>query len=113
MIHLTLFEMNIMKRTKQQWLELIQAQQTSDLSIIDFCREQDIPLNNFYARRSNWLKSKQAETSIKSSAFNKVTVDEKSKFSTTTITLNIGKATLSIPSSTDVVWLAKLIGQFA
>jgi hypothetical protein len=29
-----------MKRTKQQWLELIQAQQISDLSIVDFCREK-------------------------------------------------------------------------
>jgi hypothetical protein len=50
MIHLKLFEMNMIKRTKQQWLELIQAQQISGLSI---------------------------------------------------------------PSSTNVAWLAKLIGQFA
>jgi len=102
-----------MKRTKQQWLELIQAQQTSDLSIIDFCREQDLPLNNFYARRSDWLKSNRTETNISSSAFSKVTVTETAKSSTTAITLNIGKATLSVPSSTDVTWLAKLIGQFA
>jgi len=102
-----------MKRTKQQWLELIQAQQTSDLSIIDFCREQDLPLNNFYARRSDWLKSNRAETNISSSAFSKVTVTETAKSSTTAITLNIGKATLSVPSSTDVTWLAKLIGQLA
>ena len=101
-----------MKRTKQQWLELIQAQQSSDLSIIDFCREQNLPLNNFYARRSDWLKSQRIETNIKSS-FSKVTVAEKPERSTTAITLSIGKATLSIPSSTDVVWLAKLIGQFA
>jgi hypothetical protein len=102
-----------MKRTKQQWLELIQAQQTSDLSIIDFCREQDLPLNNFYARRSDWLKSKRAETNANSSSFSKVTVTETSKTSTTAITLTIGKATLSIPNSTDVIWLAKLIGQIA
>ena len=102
-----------MKRTKQQWLELIQAQQTSDLSIIDFCREQNLPLNDFYARRSDWLKSKRTNTNLKSSAFSKVTVAEKSKSSTTEMTLSNGKATLSIPSSTNVVWLAKLIGQFA
>jgi hypothetical protein len=91
---------------------LIQARQISDLSIIDFCREQNLLLNNFYARRSNWLKSKQAETSVKSSNFSKLTVAETSKFPTAAITLSIGKATLSIPSSTDV-WLAKLIGQLA
>jgi hypothetical protein len=61
MIHLKLLEMNIMKRTKQQWLELIQVQKISDLSIIDLCFEQDLPFNNFYARRSDWLKFKQAE----------------------------------------------------
>jgi hypothetical protein len=113
MIHLKLFEVNTMKRTKEQWLELIQAQQTSDLSIIDFCRKQDLPLNNFYARRSDWLKSKRTKTNTKSSAFSKVAVAERSKSSTTAITLSIGKVTLSIPSSTDVVWLAKLIGQLA
>ncbi len=102
-----------MRRTKQQWLELIQAQQASDLSIIDFCREQGIHLNSFYTRRSDWLKSKHTESRIKPPAFSKVTVDEPSKHSTTVITLTIGKATLSIPGSTDVVWLAKLIGQFA
>ena len=98
-----------MKRTKQQWLELIQAQQTSDLSIVDFCRERNLPLKSFYARRSSLLKPKH----IESSAFSKVAVAENSKPSITAVTLNIGKATLSIPSSTDVVWLAKLIGQFA
>lgn len=96
-----------MKRTKQQWLELIQAQQISDLSIVDFCREKDLPLKSFYARRSSLLKPKNAE----SSGFSKVAVAEKHKPSTTAITLSIGKATLSIPSSTDIVWLAKLIGQ--
>jgi hypothetical protein len=48
MIHLKLLEINVMRRTKQQWFELIQAQQISGLSIIDFCRKQDLPLNDFY-----------------------------------------------------------------
>lgn len=98
-----------MKRTKQQWLELIQTQQISDLSIVEFCREKDLPLKSFYARRSSLLKPKNVE----SSPFSKVAVAETSRSSTTAITLSIGKATLSIPSSTDVVWLAKLIEQFA
>jgi transposase len=59
-----------MKRTKQQWLELIQAQRTSDLSIVDFCREKDLPLKSFYARRSSLLKPKHTG----SSAVSKVAV---------------------------------------
>jgi hypothetical protein len=78
-IQLKLLEVNIMKRTKQQWIELIQAQQISDLSIIDFCHEQDLPLNNFNARRSDWLRSKRTETNVNSYAFSKVTVAETSK----------------------------------
>jgi hypothetical protein len=73
MIDLKLFKVNPMKRSKQQCLELIQAQQASDLSIIDFCREQDLPLNNVYARRIDWLKSKRIETNVNFSAFSKVT----------------------------------------
>jgi hypothetical protein len=71
MIHLKLFEVNSLKRSKQQWLELIQAQQVSDLLIIDFCCEQELPLNYFYARRSDLLKSKLIETIVNSSAFSK------------------------------------------
>jgi hypothetical protein len=70
-----------MKRTKQQWLELIQAQQISDLSIVEFCREKDLPLKSFYARRSSLLKPKNVE----SSPFSKVAVAETSRSSTTAI----------------------------
>jgi hypothetical protein len=65
MIHLTLFKMNIVKRSKQQWLELIQAQRASDLFIIDFCREQNLPLNNFYARRSRCFAFVPPSTDVK------------------------------------------------
>jgi hypothetical protein len=53
--------------------------------------EKNLPLNSFYAHRSVWLKSKRTNTNLKSSAFSKVTVAEKFKFSTTAITLSIGK----------------------
>jgi hypothetical protein len=98
-----------MKRTKKQWLELIQAQQICDLSIFDFCQEKDPPLKSFYARHSSLLKPKHIESSV----FSKVTVAEKSRPSEAVITLSIGKATLFIPNSIDVVWLAKLIGRIA
>jgi hypothetical protein len=42
-----------MRRTKQKWFKLVQAQQISGLSIIHFRREQDLPLNDFYTHRSN------------------------------------------------------------
>jgi hypothetical protein len=56
---------------------------------------------------------KRIKTNVNFSAFSKVTVAETYKSSETAITLSIGKTILSIPNSTDVVWLVKLIGQFA
>jgi hypothetical protein len=69
-----------MKRSKQQWLELIRARQASNLFIIDFCHEEELPLNKFYARRSDWLKFKRIKTNVNSFTFSEVTVAEASKY---------------------------------
>ncbi len=101
-----------MKRTKQQWLDLLVLQQQSELSIAQFCRDHDLSVKAFYARRSNWLKSQHPEQS----SFSKVVVAENPKPVTMpapALTLSIGKAKLSIPNSTDVIWIAKLMEQFA
>ena len=103
-----------MRRSKQQWLELIQAQQSSGVSIAEFCREHDLSLKYFYARRSDWLKSQSTKTDLQPSAFSKVTVAKTHIHnSNESISLTVGKATLSIPSSIDVIWLAKLMAQLA
>lgn len=102
-----------MRRSKQQWLELIQAQQDSELSISDFCREHDIAVKYFYSRRSDLLKPEIPEADVEPSSFSQVVVADRPKPASTVLSLNVGKATLSIPSSTDAIWLAKLMEQFA
>ena len=43
-----------MQRSKQQWLELIDEQQGSGLSIAKFCDQKGINRKYFYARRSDF-----------------------------------------------------------
>jgi putative transposase len=35
-------------RSKKQWKPLLEAQQTSGLTIIDYCREHQLSTSNFY-----------------------------------------------------------------
>lgn len=101
-----------MKRTKQQWLELIEQQQSSGLSMAEFCRQHDIVLKNFYARRSHWLKSQSKPTSDALSRFSQVTVST-APAAAPALILQVGAASLSLPPHTDARWLAQLLGQLA
>ena len=44
------------RRSEQQWQALIEAQQTSGLTINQFCTEHNITLSNFYLRRKKYLE---------------------------------------------------------
>ena len=41
-----------MRRNRQQWLTLFQAQNNSDLTIKDFCLEQLISTSSFYKHKA-------------------------------------------------------------
>lgn len=42
------------KRSKQQWQQLIEAQQASALTIKQFCDEHNITVSNFYLQRKKY-----------------------------------------------------------
>lgn len=44
------------RRTRAQWLALIEDQQSSNLSVVDFCQQHGINAKYFYARKSTLLK---------------------------------------------------------
>ena len=54
------------QRNRQQWLTLFEKQQQSGLTAAEFCREQSIHLQTYYARRSDLRQQ------IKQSGFVKV-----------------------------------------
>lgn len=45
------------KRTAEQWQQLVQAQQESDLTISQFCTEHKLAESNFYAQRKKYRQS--------------------------------------------------------
>lgn len=90
-------------RNQAQWQTIIEAQQTSGLTIIDFCQQQQLTTSSFYAVRkrlglpsSNFVRAKftqQVEI-----------VEEQPK-----ITINVGKTKVSLPSTTSVTYLSQLL----
>jgi hypothetical protein len=98
-----------MRRSQQQWRELIAAQECSNLSIVEYCRKHKISTKSFYGRRSEFKK--QASTSPRP-AFIKA-VPPSSSTSSEFAVLSVGSAKLHLPKQTDTKWLAALMRQLA
>ncbi|WP_017445662.1 IS66 family insertion sequence element accessory protein TnpA [Gayadomonas joobiniege] len=98
------------RRTREQWFELIQAQQNSDLSVAEFARQHRINVQNFYARRSDFkrdgLLNHQHE-----SAFVQVTTlaTEVQRPSGDMLILTMGEAQLHLPENINAQWLGQLM----
>ena len=43
-----------LRRSPQQWQQLIEAQQSSALSVSQFCAEHKITVSNFYLQRKKY-----------------------------------------------------------
>ena len=101
-----------MRRTQQQWLTLFQTQNSSDLSIKDFCLEQCISTSSFYKHKAILNNS---STAIESSPFSHVQLIEPDTIDTAPhiIILNVGKVNMTLDGKTDAHWLANLVGQLA
>ncbi len=100
-----------MRRTKQQWLALFQAQNNSDLSVKDFCLEQGISTSSFYKHKAILINNPEP---LEPSPFSQVQLIEPDTAITAhAIALNIGKVNMTLDGKTDTRWLANLIGQLA
>jgi len=101
-------------RSQKQWqtiiedqqtsgLTIIEDQQTSGLTIIDYCRQQQLSPSSFYA-----VKKKLGLTSgnfVRAKITQQVELIEAQE----TITLTIGKANVSLPSTTSATYLSQLL----
>ena len=99
------------KPTKQQWLDFIDEQKQSDLSITAFCRNKNISADNFYYHRGQLLKKMKIDSSpfIKAS----VTKDTSSTNQPSCLTLNVGRSQLQLPATISSQWLAALMVSLA
>ena len=96
------------QRSQQEWRQLFTQQQQSGLSAVEFCRQQHINIQTFYARRSDirlqhhqskFVQVKREVTTVESRAF---TVTEQ-------ITLDYGAGQLSLSVTVPPHWLAALM----
>ena len=101
----------MVRRSKQQWQDVIQAFAKSGLSTKAFCLQHNIPLQTFYARRhSLGLTSPLTKKSVsvhqnKSAEF----VQAKVLRNPSHIVMQTREAQLSLPVNCDPVWLARLL----
>ena len=90
-------------RSQEQWQTIIDDQQTSGLTIIDYCQQQQLSTSSFYA-----VKKKLGLTSgnfVRAKITQQVELIEAQD----SITLTIGKANVSLPSTTSATYLSQLL----
>ncbi|WP_028864048.1 IS66 family insertion sequence element accessory protein TnpA, partial [Psychromonas aquimarina] len=86
------------EKTRQKWTALIEQQQASGLSVVEFCNNNQLSPKSFYSRRKI-LTQGNAEPS-----FIKVNTT-KPPAQASSLQLCIGQASLQIPGDVNPQWL--------
>ena len=84
-------------RSQEQWQTIIEDQQTSGLTILDYCQQQQLSTSSFYAIR------KKISLSSGNSVRAKITQQVELIEEQTSITVTVGKVNISLPTSTSVI----------
>jgi len=90
-------------RSQEQWQIIIDDQQTSGLTIIDYCQQQQLSTSSFYA-----VKKKLSLTSgnfVRAKIAQQVETLEAQG----SITLTMGQANVCLPSTTSATYLSQLL----
>ncbi len=90
-------------RSHEQWRTILNEQQTSGLTIIDYCREHQLATSSFYVFRK--------KLGVTSNNFVRTQVTQQVEVITQQplIELTLGKATLRLPSSTSATYLGQVL----
>jgi putative transposase len=90
-------------RNETQWQTLIQNQQTSGLTISDYCQKHHLPTSSFYA-----FKKKLGLTSnrfVRAKVIQEIEILEEQ----TSIILSVGHANVTLPATTPAAYLAEVL----
>ena len=90
-------------RSQEQWQTIIEDQQISGLTIIDYCQQQQLSTSSFYAVRKKIILS--SGNFVRAKITQQVGLIEEQTF----ITVTVGKANISLPASTSVTYLNLLL----
>jgi len=96
------------RRTKKQWLELLELQRQSGLSVAEFCRTRDLNPKNFYYQ----IKRQRSETTERTvPAFVRAELDNTivDRQNQNAIQLQRGRCQLRLPDNTSPRWVAELM----
>ena len=90
-------------RSHEQWRTILNAQQASGLTIIDYCRKHQLATSSFYVFRK--------KLGIITSSFVRTQVTQQVELITQQppIELPLGKATLRLPSNTSATYLGQVL----
>ena len=97
--------------SKQQWLDWIDEQEKSGLSIASFCRNKTINADSFYYHRGQHRKKSLPVSSTFVRA--QLTDDSALITSQPEMTLYVGRSRLSISASVSPEWLSALMASLA
>ena len=94
-------------RNETQWQTLIQNQQTSGLTISDYCQQHHLPTSSFYA-----FKKKLGLTPIR---FVRAKVIQQIEFleEQPSIVLSVGNADVTLPATTPATYLAQVLRELS
>ncbi|EWH08095.1 hypothetical protein DS2_19101 [Catenovulum agarivorans DS-2] len=98
-----------MPTTKEnQWLQIINEQQQSQLSIAEYCRQHGLNPQSFYARKST-LKFQGKLTQTESQFMQVATIRQQSVMPSIPLTLEVGDVKLHLTHDIDVNRLAAIV----
>lgn len=94
-------------RSQTQWQVIIKAQQSSGLTVLDYCQKHQLSTSSFYA-----VKKKMG---ISPSNFVRAKITQQVEFveDKSLITVTIGKVSVSLPSNTSATYLSQLLRELA
>ena len=98
------------RRTLDDWRKLVNQQIDSDLSVAEFCQQNNLGETYFYKRKSD-LKKRPVKT--QPSNFIKVRQPKKAPVDSASIQLQCQQLDLRLPLSISPTWLAELIKALA
>ncbi|QBL09184.1 IS66 family insertion sequence hypothetical protein [Rheinheimera sp. D18] len=94
-------------RSLEQWRNIIEEQQASDLTIAEYCQQHALSKTTFYATK-NKLSASSGHF-IRAKITKQIDVIEQQK----PFTLAIGNVTLSLPTTTSATFLSQLLRDLA
>jgi hypothetical protein len=94
-------------RSQTQWQTIIKGHQASGLTVIEYCQQQQLSTSSFYA-----VKKKLG---LSSSNFvrAKITQQIEPVEDKVSITVAMGKASVTLPSTTSATYLSQLLRELA